>query len=322
MIFLKYSLALIFLVVAAIVYIKLANKFNIIDEPNHRSSHNKPVIRGGGILFFLAISIFFVLSNFEYPYFFTAICCVSLISFLDDLYALSSAIRLPFHFVTIALILFELDLLSLPWYFVGLILVAGVAFINMYNFMDGINGITAVYSLVTLLLLLYFSLTAVSLDTDLLLFCLLALVVFTYFNLWHRVRFFAGDIGSMSMASLLFFSAVYCMTALNAPVVLLMVAVYLADSGLTILQRLLNRENITEAHRRHVYQGLVDTYGWSHLKVAIAYGLLQFLINIVIILTYKLPLFRQYVILVCIGIILLFLYYFILRNLKIASSKN
>lgn len=321
MIVLKYAAVLLFLIVAAMSYIKLAAKFNIIDEPNHRSSHSVPVLRGGGILFFLAVLAFFFVSNFTLPYFVIAIICVSGISFLDDTYGLSAAIRLPFHFITIALILYQLGVFNEPWLVIVLTLVAGVAFMNIFNFMDGINGITAFYSIVSLLLLLYFSIQEALLYTDLLLFSLLAVGVFTYYNLSSRTRIFAGDIGSMSMAGILFFMGMYCLIELSAPVVLLFVSVYLADSGLTIIQRIFSGDKITDAHRKHIYQRLVDTSRWSHLKVAFSYAILQLVINIIIIISYKLPLNNQIAILVAVAVFLLFLYYFLLNRLKTSSAN-
>ena len=93
----KYLIVFAVLAVLSYVYLKLAIKFKIIDKPNERSSHTKITVRGGGILFIIAIILFFVLNDFQYPYFFIGVIAISFVSFLDDIYTLSSKVRFPFH---------------------------------------------------------------------------------------------------------------------------------------------------------------------------------------------------------------------------------
>ena len=131
----KYLIVFAVLAILSYIYLKLAIKYKIIDKPNQRSSHTKITVRGGGILFILAIILFFILNNYQYPF----------VSFLDDIYTLSSKIRFPFQIIAILLVLFEVGLPFSPIYI--LCLLTGVGIINMFNFMDGINGVTGFYSL-------------------------------------------------------------------------------------------------------------------------------------------------------------------------------
>lgn len=137
-----YIIITSFLIIASLVYLKLAEHFNIVDKPNERSSHTIPTIRGGGILFLGALWLYFISSGFQYPYLILGATLIGGISFIDDLKTLSSKLRLPFQFFAIALVLIEIGMLTDSWWLLVLVLIIGVGFINIYNFMDGINGIT------------------------------------------------------------------------------------------------------------------------------------------------------------------------------------
>ena len=153
----NYSLVVLLLIVISYGYLKLAIKFKIIDKPNERSSHTKTTVRGGGIIFTIAILLFFLLNDFKYPYFCLGVVLVSIISFLDDIYTLSSKIRFPFQLLAVFLVLLEVGLPFSPVYIFIFAVAFGIGVVNMFNFMDGINGITGLYSLATLSCLLYTS---------------------------------------------------------------------------------------------------------------------------------------------------------------------
>jgi len=89
-------------------YMKIAVRFGIIDKPNDRSSHTNPTIRGGGIIFTIAIILFFTFYGFKYPFFFIGLMLVAGISFLDDMYTLSSIYRLGIQFIAVALTLYNI----------------------------------------------------------------------------------------------------------------------------------------------------------------------------------------------------------------------
>jgi UDP-N-acetylmuramyl pentapeptide phosphotransferase/UDP-N-acetylglucosamine-1-phosphate transferase len=133
----------------------VADKFDIIDKPNERSSHTHITLRGGGVVFYFGIFLFTILQGWLYPAFFLGLSLISTVSFLDDIRPLSSRLRLPLHFMAMGIMFIDLGLYALPWYFWVIALVIAVGIINAFNFMDGINGITGAYSMVALLALWY-----------------------------------------------------------------------------------------------------------------------------------------------------------------------
>jgi len=280
-----YSAVALLLSLTAVVYLKLATKFNIIDKPNERSSHTRPTIRGGGILFLIAAIAFFTIHEFQYPYFMLGLSLIAAISFIDDLYTLGSKIRLIFQFIAVGLLLYQLGLMQTDYWIIGLLFIVCVGFMNIYNFMDGINGITGLYSLAVLIGLLYLNYEEQIISNDFLIYLLISVLVFGFFNFRKKALFFAGDIGSISMAMCVIFSVLLFTIKTGAPVVLLFVAVYLVDGGLTILKRALKGENILKPHRQHLYQKLVHQAKISHLKVSGSYALLQGVFIVIIALT-------------------------------------
>lgn len=298
-----YLLITLLLVICAVIYSKLATKLNIVDNPNFRSSHTIPTIRGGGILFFIAVIAFFVSSKFQYPYFVAGLSLAAVLSFLDDMYTLSAKIRLPFQFMAIGLVLYQLQLFDVPFSWIVIAAIVGVGFINLYNFMDGINGITGLYSMAVLIGVWLINSSAQMIDPALISDVFLSVVVFGYYNFKKKARMFAGDVGSISLAMVLFFVGLHLGLSLQAPVILLLVSVYGVDGVLTILYRISIKEQIMEAHRHHIYQKLVDVWKWPHLKVSALYALLQLGIGFLVFYTYKLTFSTQ--ILITLAVLLL-----------------
>ncbi|MAY22869.1 MAG: hypothetical protein CMC74_08830 [Flavobacteriaceae bacterium] len=276
-----------------------------------------PQSEGVEFCFFLAVIVYFFRFSYPYPYLILGISLIAAISFLDDLYALSVSIRLPFHFIAVGLLLYQLgwfDVFSVSTY---VLWVLGVAFMNSYNFMDGINGITFMYSLVVLA---FFSLMAYmenSMSFQLTMYVLISLLIFGFFNVRKKAVFFAGDIGSMTLAILVLFMGLYFILKLNTPIFLCAVSVYAVDSGLTIAYRLWLGEKISQPHRHHIYQKLVDKSGWSHLKVSFYYGFIQLLICLGILFLYQTELWIQYMYTFGVCIILVLGYYSIFKKLTV-----
>ncbi|HBX63692.1 MAG TPA: UDP-GlcNAc--UDP-phosphate GlcNAc-1-phosphate transferase, partial [Flavobacteriaceae bacterium] len=131
-----YIFIFILLFVLELLYFRIADRFNIIDKPNERSSHTAITLRGGGVIFYLAALIFFIESGFQYPWFFLGLTMMSVVSFLDDIFTLSNKIRLFIHFVSVLLMAYQLDLFTMPWYYILILFVVVVGVINAYNFMD------------------------------------------------------------------------------------------------------------------------------------------------------------------------------------------
>lgn len=260
-----------------IAYLQMAGRLGIVDRPNERSSHSDQPIRGGGILFWFAALCSFIVSQFTYPYFFAGLTLVTLISFLDDLYTLANRYRLAGQFLGVWLMLWQTG--SWPadgWVYIPA-LVVGVGILNAYNFMDGINGITALYSLVTVGTLWY--LQAPQTGQSLYACSMLGLLVFTYFNARQKAVCFAGDVGSVSIALIILFLLYSAIIDRQNYLLILLLGVYGVDSVLTILHRLWLRQNIFQAHRLHLFQWLVHELKWPHLRVAGVYALIQLAIN-------------------------------------------
>jgi len=312
----QYILITLLLVICAVIYIKIASKLNIVDNPNFRSSHTIPTIRGGGILFFIAVIAFFVSSQFQYPYFVIGLSLAAILSFLDDIYTLSAKIRLPFQFIAIGLVLYQLQVFDAPFIWLVIAAIVGVGFINLFNFMDGINGITGLYSMAVLVGVWLINSTAQIIEPDLISYVFLSIVVFGYYNFRKKARMFAGDVGSISLAMLLFFVGLYLGLSLQAPVILLLVSVYGVDGVLTILYRISIKEHIMEAHRHHIYQKLVDVWKWSHLKVSASYALVQLCIGFLVFYTYKFTFSTQIMIVLGVLILLSLGYVYVFKKTK------
>ncbi len=279
-----YGVIFLLLVLAILGYFKIAYYFNIIDKPNERSSHSIITIRGGGVIFSVAAILWFLLFGFQYPFFIVGLVLISIISFLDDRLTLSTKPRLAVHLLSVALMLYQLSFANFAWYWwlVGFILIIG--WLNAFNFMDGINGITSFFSLAVLLPLWYVNNQTPFIETSLLISIGLSLVVFSYFNARKKAKTFAGDVGSISMGFILAFVLIALMLKTGNWVYVIFVAVYGIDAVLTIAQRLLRNENIFKAHRSHLYQYLANEAKWSHILVSIIYAVFQFLISVFVII--------------------------------------
>ena len=274
-----YIIILVLLFLAELFYFRIADKCNIIDKPNERSSHTRITLRGGGIIFYFGVLAYFLTSHFEYPWFMLALTLITFISFVDDIRSTSQVLRLVFHFSAMALMFYQWGLFSLPWWtlFVALIVCTGI--INAYNFMDGINGITGGYSLVVLVALAYINEAVVSfVEQDFILTVLCSVVVFNFFNFRKRAKCFAGDVGSVCIAFVLLFFIGKLVIRTEDFSWIILLAVYGVDSVLTIIHRLILHENIGLPHRKHLYQIMANELKIPHVVVSSVYMLVQALV--------------------------------------------
>ena len=316
----------VFIAVALILfsyaYIKIAEHFNIIDKPNHRSSHTQSTIRGGGVLFLIALLLFYVMSDFQYTYFVLGTSIIAIVSFIDDIVTLSSRLRLPFQFIAVGLCLFQLDfVISDVIVFLPLLIVC-VAFINIYNFMDGINGLTGLYSIVVLIGFYAINTTIEAVNNDLIIYSIISLCVFGFYNFRKKARFFAGDIGSITIGMIILFVGFSLLIVSESPLILFFVIVYSVDGLFTIGYRILRKERLTEPHRLHIYQKLVDVFKLSHLKVSLIYATLQLIINVIIYYSFEFDLLLQYSIAATLLIVLSITYIFIFKLVKAKMVQN
>lgn len=317
-----YIIIFIVLVILSYLYYKIANKFNIIDKPNYRSSHTQITIRGGGILFYIGLLLFFINSGFQYPYVFIGTTLVAALSFIDDLKPLPPSLRLPFQFAAAIFVLIEIGIIF-PWVGMICLLVISVGFINAFNFMDGINGITGFYAITIIGFLTFFNFFIEQfIHSDLLFFIFLSIVVFGFYNFRKRALFFAGDVGSISLAVIILFVVLSFYKHFNAPVAILLVSVYGVDSVMTIIKRINLKEKITEAHRHHLYQLFVDSKKHSHLATSLYYSLVQLVLCLITFFSFKLRSISQIIIILIILIILIGIYLLLTRYFFMKKLKN
>ena len=276
-----YFFILVLLFLAELFYFRIADKYNIIDKPNERSSHTRITLRGGGIIFYFGVLAYFLTNHFEYPWFMLALTLLTLISFIDDIRSTSQALRLVFHFSAMGLMFYQWGLFSLPWWTILVALIICTGIINAYNFMDGINGITGGYSLIILGALAFINHSVVSfVEPDLIYTMLCAVLVFNFFNFRKRAKCFAGDVGAVSIAFTILFliGRLIIQTGDFSWIILLLV--YGIDSVLTIVHRLMLHENIGLPHRKHMYQIMANELRMPHVVVALIYMMMQAIVVI------------------------------------------
>ena len=309
-----YFAVFLVLFVLELLYFRIADKFNIIDKPNHRSSHTQITLRGGGVVFpiaflLFAASYFFrensILSPQNYLIFGIGLLAICTISFIDDILDLSSKIRLVFHFLSVSLLLYFINAFQLlPIWAIPFLYILIIGILNAYNFMDGINGITGLYSMVILGSLLYVNQYVIEFtDINFIIYPLIACLVFLFFNFRKKAKCFMGDIGSMGIAFWVLGLLGLLIIKTQELKYLLFLTVYGVEVVLTILQRLKSKENIFEAHRRHLYQLFSNEKKISHLIVSSVYAFLQLLINITVILL-DLPIWIIFVVIIIPSLIL------------------
>lgn len=271
-----YVIVLVLLFVAELFYFKIADKCNIIDKPNERSSHTKVTLRGGGIIFYFGVLAYFLTNHWEYPWFMLALTLITFISFVDDIRSTSQGVRLVFHFSAMALMFWQWGLFSLSWWWIVVALIVCTGIINAYNFMDGINGITGGYSLVVLAALAYINARMVPfVEQALICTILCSVLVFCFFNFRKKARCFAGDVGSVGIAFVVLFLIGKLIIATGDFSWIVLLAVYGVDSVLTIIHRLMLHENIGLPHRKHMYQLMANELKMPHVIVSLIYMLVQ-----------------------------------------------
>ena len=270
------------LLVLELTYFIVADRCNIIDKPNQRSSHTSITLRGGGIIFYFGALLFFLISGFQYPFFMLGLTLIAGISFIDDIKPASRTSRLLIHFTSMLLMFYEWGLFTnFPLWYILIALIVCTGIINAFNFIDGINGITGGSSVVTLATLLVINYTQEYFVADnLLITVLLAVLVFNIFNFRTKAKCFAGDVGAVAIAFIIIFCLGLLILKTGDLTYLILLAVYGVDTVLTIIHRLMLKENIFDAHRKHAYQILGNELKWKHVYVSLFYMVLQGGINL------------------------------------------
>jgi UDP-N-acetylmuramyl pentapeptide phosphotransferase/UDP-N-acetylglucosamine-1-phosphate transferase len=274
--------------------LRYLDKRAILDKPNERSSHKNPTPRGGGIalvpvvvIAWGAVGILFH-ASFVHWVVIAAGAALGAVSWIDDVRGLSPAPRFLSHIAAVAIVLALLPpdkLVFQGWLPLALDrIVAGllwVWFVNLFNFMDGIDGITGVETAALGIGIAIISavggLTVAHVELAPLGLALAATAIGFLFWNWHPARIFMGDVGSVPLG---FFTG-WLLIAAAADgawaAALILPAYYLADATITLGRRAARLEPVWQAHREHFYQRAVAA-GWSHDRVALSIGVLDLML--------------------------------------------
>ena len=242
----EYIIIAVLLLVAELIYFRIADKCNIIDKPNERSSHKTIVLRGGGIIFTIGLWIWSIVFGMPYPWLLAGVTLAAGISFVDDIHSLPDSLRLVVQFTAMFLVFQEIGLLHWNmWWIIPIALIAAVGGTNIYNFMDGINGITAAYSLAMLIPITIANRSMAFVKESYLIVAIIGVLVFSLFNFRPRgkAKCFAGDVGSIGMALILVFCVGRLMLVTGDITWIVLFLVYGVDGVLTICHRIMLHEN-------------------------------------------------------------------------------
>jgi len=305
-----YIIIAVLLLAAELIYFRIADKCNIIDKPNERSSHSTIVLRGGGVIFAISMVIWYIWfmvngsgGTVEYLPFMVGLLMVAGISFVDDIHSLPDSLRMVVQIVSILLMFWSIGLFSVEsvgsnvdsqlWsvLLMGLIVLVALFFCvgatNIINFMDGINGITAGYALAMLVPLLIVDSGELIVDSQLkveefiepsyLIVAIIGVLVFSLFNFRPKgkAKCFAGDVGSIGIAFIILFALGKLMLATQDVTWIVFFLVYGIDGSMTIFHRIMLHENLGQAHRKHAYQLMANELKMSHVVVSLLYMAMQ-----------------------------------------------
>lgn len=277
-----YILFFVVLLITELIYFLVAERFNIVDKPNERSSHTSVVLRGGGVIFLIGAWVWSAFFGWQYPWFLSGLTLVAGVSFVDDVRSLPDSVRLVAQFAAAAMAFYQLEILHWEmWWVVLVALIVYVGATNVINFMDGINGITAGYSLAVLVPLALVNKHGGYVAQSLIVSTILASVVFCIFNFRPKgkARCFAGDVGSIGIAFIMLFVLGNVIMRTGDITWLIFLLVYGVDGCLTIVHRIMLHERLGEAHRKHAYQIMANELKIGHVKVSLLYMAMQFVVS-------------------------------------------
>lgn len=296
-----YSIIAVLLLVAELIYFRIADKCNIIDKPNERSSHSTIVLRGGGIIFAISMLVWSLtpfpsptgegsaIALWDYWPFIAALTLIASVSFWDDVHSLPDSVRLVTQFVSMALMFWSMGIMHWNmWWIVMVALIVFVGATNVINFMDGINGITAGYSLAVLVPLLLVNDEGLKvngygfIEQSYLIVAIIGVLVFCLFNFRPRgkAKCFAGDVGSVGIAFVMLFAIGRLILQTNDITWLVFLLIYGVDGCLTIVHRIMLHENLGEAHRKHAFQLMANELKIGHVTVTLLYMAMQLAVSL------------------------------------------
>ena len=301
-----YLIIAVLLLAAELIYFRIADKCNIIDKPNERSSHSTIVLRGGGIIFAISILVWMGLQIVHgewfmvqgYLPFMVGLVLICGVSFWDDVQSLPDSVRLVAQFTAMALMFWSMFgvqdswFMVQDWYWKVAIIIAAlivcVGATNIINFMDGINGITAGYALAVLVPLLMLDVrgqmedVAGFIEPSYLSVAIIGVLVFCIFNFRPKgkAKCFAGDVGSIGIAFIMLFAIGKLIVQTGDLTYLILLLIYGVDGCLTIFHRIMLHENLGQAHRKHAFQLMSNELKIGHVKVSLIYMALQLIVSL------------------------------------------
>ena len=301
-----YLIIAVLLLAAELIYFRIADRFNIIDKPNERSSHSTIVLRGGGVIFAISILVWMIWQVAQgewctvqgYLPFLIGLMLIAGVSFIDDVHSLPDSVRLVAQFTAMTLMFWSMfgaqdsGFTVLDWYWKVAIIIAAlivcVGATNIINFMDGINGITAGYSLAVLIPLtiknetLNIKYGEGFIEPTYLIVAIIGVLVFCIFNFRPKgkAKCFAGDVGSIGIAFIMLFAIGKLIVQTADVTYLIFLLVYGVDGCLTIIHRIMLHENLGEAHRKHAYQLMANELKIGHVKVTLLYMAMQLAVSL------------------------------------------
>lgn len=289
-----YLIIAVLLLVAELIYFRIADKCNIIDKPNERSSHSTIVLRGGGVIFSLSMIVWAMMmvvhadSIVPYLPFLCGLLMICTVSFWDDVQSLPDSVRMGVQIVATLLLFWSVGLYAAFDCWVWMVVTAAVALFfcvgatNLINFMDGINGITAAYAFAMLLPMMLLNRGMGFVEESYLVVAIIGVLVFGVFNFRPKgeAKCFAGDVGSIGIAFIILFALGRLMVMTKDVTWIVFFLVYGIDGSLTIIHRILLHENLGQAHRKHVYQLMANELKMSHVTVSLLYMGIQLVVSL------------------------------------------
>jgi UDP-N-acetylmuramyl pentapeptide phosphotransferase/UDP-N-acetylglucosamine-1-phosphate transferase len=212
---------------------------------------------------------------------------ISFISFIDDIRSLPVYVRLPIHVISVLMLMHGFSVFEhWPLWFSTSLLFIMLGIINAYNFMDGINGMTALYSLISFSSFWFVIKYVEHMEsTAFVNYGIVSCIVFLFFNFRKRAICFLGDVGSIGLGFWTVAALCYIIFLQHHFEYILFLSVYGIDTGYTILERLRKKENIFKPHRQHLYQRLANEGKQSHLVISTIYASVQLAVNAVVVFT-------------------------------------
>ncbi|MBP5319178.1 MAG: hypothetical protein J6Y77_07235 [Paludibacteraceae bacterium] len=292
---LLYILTAVLIVASLCAYFPIAHKYNLLAGVNHRSSHTKPVVTGAGFVFVVSYLVWLVeivcLGKPVEWWMWSGLLALAVVSFVDDLTDVWFLIRLLIQFLSLAAMLWQIQLQSdihfgfsvVQWLAALSLLVISVGTVNLCNFMDGINGMMGGVGLAMCLTFILIDTYVVDfIDVRWLYFTLIPLLIFMYLNARPQPKCFLGDVGAVVLGYVFMYAISLLLIRTGNVVYVLIFAVTYVEAGLTVAQRLLAGDNIFVSHRIHLFQLMVNEGGKPHLLISGIYTLIQLLFGMLV----------------------------------------